>query len=168
MSDDNAAGGATGTEATAGSGAEAASETAQPLALRGIHHITLIATDLARTVSFYRDLLGMTLLKQTVNDDDPGAKHFFFGDPDATPGTMVTFLEYAGMDPGEIGAGTTHHFALRAGTLEELEAWRAHLTAHGVQCTEVLDRTYFSSIYFRDPDGHIVEIATDGPGLVID
>ncbi|MBK5231280.1 MAG: VOC family protein [Thermoleophilia bacterium] len=141
---------------------------AQELRLRGLHHITAICANLERTVSFYRDLLGLTLLKRTRNDDDPDARHFFFGDPDATPGTMVTFLEYPGMEPGQVGVGIVHHFALRAGTLEELEAWFHHLRARGVQCTEPLDRTYFSSIYFRDPDGNIVEIATDGPGLVID
>jgi catechol 2,3-dioxygenase-like lactoylglutathione lyase family enzyme len=108
------------------------------------------------------------LLKQTTNDDDPGARHFYFGDPEATPGSMVTFLEYANMEEGQVGVGIVHHFALRAGSLDELEAWHQHLKAHGVQSTEPINRTYFSSIYFRDPDGNIVEIATDGPGLVID
>lgn len=151
----------------------ASAPTGQPVAarelrLRGIHHVTAICADLDRTVSFYRDLLGLTLLKRTQNDDDPGARHFYFGDPEATPGTMVTFLEYPNMEPGQVGVGVVHHFALRTGTLEELEAWFHHLRAHGVQCTQTLDRTYFSSIYFRDPDGNIIEIATDGPGLVID
>lgn len=141
---------------------------ARELRLRGIHHLTAICTDLDRTVSFYRDLLGMSLLKRTHNDDDPGARHFYLGDPEGTPGTMVTFLEYPNMDQGQIGVGVVHHFALRAGTLEELEAWYTHLSSHGVQCTHPLDRTYFSSIYFRDPDGNIIEIATDGPGLVVD
>lgn len=138
------------------------------LKLRGLHHVTAICSNLDRTVSFYRDLLGMTLLKQTANDDDPGARHFYFGDPDATPGAMVTFLEYPNMEHGNVGVGVVHHFALRAGSLEELDGWFEHLRSHGIQCTEAIDRTYFSSIYFRDPDGNIVEIATDGPGLVID
>jgi len=67
-----------------------------------------------------------------------------------------------------MGVGVVHHFALRAGSLDELNAWHKHLTEHGVQATEPIDRTYYSSIYFRDPDGNIVEIATDGPGLVIE
>lgn len=138
------------------------------LRLRGIHHLTAICSNLERTVSFYRDLLGLSLIKRTHNDDDPGARHFYFGDPEGTPGTMITFLEYPSMDQGQIGVGVVHHFALRAGTLEELEAWYRHLRDHGIQCTQPIDRTYFSSIYFRDPDGNIVEIATDGPGLVIE
>ena len=136
--------------------------------LGGLHHITAICANLERTVSFYRDLLGMTLLKQTTNEDDPGSRHFYFGDNDASPGSLITFMEYPHMEEGQVGVGIVHHFALRTGSLEELNAWHAHLTAHGVQSTEPINRTYYSSIYFRDPDGHIVEIATDGPGLVID
>ena len=84
------------------------------LKIKGLHHITCICSNLDRTVSFYRDLLGMTLLKQTTNDDDPNARHFYFGDPEASPGSMVTFLEYANMDQGQVGVGIVHHFALRA------------------------------------------------------
>jgi catechol 2,3-dioxygenase-like lactoylglutathione lyase family enzyme len=155
---------------TSGESDRSENDTTAPreLRLRGIHHLTAICSNLERTVSFYRDLLGLSLIKRTHNDDDPGARHFYFGDPEGTPGTMVTFLEYPSMDQGQIGVGVVHHFALRAGTLEELEAWYRHLRDHGIQCTQPLDRTYFSSIYFRDPDGNIIEIATDGPGLVID
>jgi catechol 2,3-dioxygenase-like lactoylglutathione lyase family enzyme len=138
------------------------------LRIKGLHHITCICSNLDQTVAFYRDLLGMTLLKQSANDDDPTARHFYFGDPEASPGSMVTFLEYANMEQGQVGVGIVHHFALRAGSLDELEAWHQHLKAHGVQSTEPINRTYFSSIYFRDPDGNIVEIATDGPGLIVD
>lgn len=138
------------------------------LKLRGIHHITSICADLERTVSFYRDLLGLTLVKRTDNEDDPGARHFYFGDSEAAPGSLVTFMEYPQLEQGSVGVGVVHHFALRAGSLDELNAWHAHLTGHGVQATEPIDRTYYSSIYFRDPDGNIVEIATDGPGIVVE
>lgn len=138
------------------------------LKLRGLHHVTAISADLDRTVSFYRDLLGMTLIKRTTNEDDPEARHFYFGDAEATPGSIVTFMEYSSMEQGSIGVGVVHHFALRAGSLDELNAWHEHLNAHGVQATEPINRTYYSSIYFRDPDGNIVEIATDGPGIVIE
>lgn len=141
---------------------------ARELKLGGIHHITAICSNLERTVSFYRDLLGLSLLKQSTNEDDPGARHFYFGDPEASPGSIITFMEYPNMEEGNVGVGIVHHFALRTGSIAELDAWHAHLTAHGVQCTEPINRTYYSSIYFRDPDGNIIEIATDGPGLVID
>ncbi len=141
---------------------------AEQLKLRGIHHITAICADMERTVSFYRDLLGLSLVKRSVNEDDPTARHFYFGDPEASPGTIISFMEYPHMEQGAIGVGVVHHFALRAGSLEELTAWHRHLTAHGVQATEPISRTYYSSIYFRDPDSNIVEIATDGPGVVVE
>lgn len=148
--------------------AQATPQEPAQLKLRGIHHVTAICSDLERTVSFYRDLLGLILVKRAANEDDPTARHFYFGDPEAAPGTLVTFMEYPNMEQGSVGVGVVHHFALRAGSLDELTAWQAHLTAHGVQATEPINRTYYSSIYFRDPDGNIVEIATDGPGIVVE
>jgi catechol 2,3-dioxygenase-like lactoylglutathione lyase family enzyme len=138
------------------------------LRLRGLHHVTALCSNMERTVSFYRDLLGLSLVKRASNEDDPASRHFYFGDPEASPGSLVTFMEYPQMEDGSMGVGLVHHFALRAGSLDELAAWHAHLTAHGVQATEPINRTYYSSIYFRDPDGNIVEIATDGPGIVVE
>jgi catechol 2,3-dioxygenase-like lactoylglutathione lyase family enzyme len=133
--------------------------------LTGLHHVTLICRDLERTTAFYRDLLGLALVDEGVNPDDPGSRHFFFGDERGSPGTLLSFLEYPSMPAGTIGAGSTHHLAVAVESAEELLAWRDYLRAHGVQCTDVFDRDRFSSIYLRDPDGHIVEIATRGPGF---
>jgi catechol 2,3-dioxygenase-like lactoylglutathione lyase family enzyme len=138
------------------------------LRLQGLHHITLLCGDVERSVDFYRNLLGMRLVKQTVNEDDRGARHLFFGDEEGRPGTLLTCLEYPEMDEGTVGRGSTHHFALAVETEEELAGWRDYLMSRGVPCTEVLDRTYFKSIYLRDPDGHIVELATLGPGMTVD
>ena len=138
------------------------------LQLRGIHHITLICTNLERSVAFYRDVLGMRLVKQTVNADDRSARHFYFGDATGAPGTVITCMEYPQMDAGAVGRGSTHHFALVVQSAEELEGWRSYLQSRGVGCTEALDRTYFTSIYLRDPDGHIIELATRGPGFAVD
>ena len=63
------------------------------------------------------------------------------------------------------GSGSTHHFALRVESRDEQEAWRDYLRERGVTCTDVLDRGAFHSIYVRDPDGHVIEIATRGPGF---
>jgi glyoxalase family protein len=80
----------------------------------------------------------------------------------------VTCLEYPGLEDGRVGVGSTHHFALAVDGEADLQAWREYLTARGIPCTEVLDRTYSKSIYLRDPDGHVLELATVGPGLTAD
>ena len=138
------------------------------LRIRGLHHVTLICRDVEKAVDFYRNLLGMRLVKQTVNEDDRGARHLFFGDEEGRPGTMVTCLEYPELDEGSVGRGSTHHFALAVSSEEELNGWRDYLRSRGHPVTDVMDRTYFKSLYLRDPDGHIVELATAGPGLTAD
>ena len=133
--------------------------------INGIHHVTLISGDLQRTTAFYRDLLGLSLLSETTNEDDPDARHFWFGDAAGTPGTLLSFLEYPQLPAGTVGTGSTHHLALSVSSTEELEAWRDYLRAHGVECTEVFDRGNVRSVYLRDPDGHILEIASESAGL---
>jgi glyoxylase I family protein len=132
--------------------------------LRGLHHVTLISRDLVRTTSFYRDLLGLALVQEGVSDDDPDARHFWFGDPAGTPGTLLSFLEYPSLPAGVVGAGSTHHLAFAVASTEELDAWREYLRAHGVECTDVFDRGQLRSIYLRDPDAHIIEITTPAAG----
>ena len=68
-------------------------------------------------------------------------------------------MEYPSMEAGTAGTGSTHHFAFAVGSAEELEAWRDYLRSRGVQCTDVFERGGLRSIYVRDPDGHVVEIA---------
>jgi glyoxylase I family protein len=138
------------------------------LRITGLHHVTLVCSRLDHTVAFYRDLLGLRLVKQTVNHDDRSAKHFYFGDALGTAGTVVTCMEYPQMEEGVVGRGSTHHFAFLVETVEELDGWRQYLESRGVSCTERHDRTWFASIYLRDPDGHIIEIATRGPGFTVD
>ena len=138
------------------------------LRISGIHHVTLICSDVERSMAFYRNLLGMRVVKQTVNEDDRGARHLFFGDEEGRPGTLITCLEYPELDEGSVGRGSTHHFALTVESEEELNAWREYLIAQGAPVTEVMDRKYFKSVYLRDPDGHILELATLGPGLTAD
>jgi glyoxylase I family protein len=140
----------------------------RPLRLNGLHHVTLVCRDVNRSVAFYRNLLGLRLVKQTTSEDDRTARHLYFGDEHGRPGTLITCLEYPNLEPGRVGQGSTHHFALGVESEEELRAWRDYLAGRGVPCSEVLDRTYFKSVYLRDPDGHVVELATDGPGVAAD
>jgi catechol 2,3-dioxygenase-like lactoylglutathione lyase family enzyme len=134
------------------------------LPLAGLHHLTLISSDLERTAAFYGDVLGLTLVEQGRNADDPNARHFHFGDAAGSPGSLVTFIEYPVMPEGQVGRGSTHHFALAVAGDEQIGAWREHLVGRGVPCTDVIDRGNCRSLYCRDPDGHIVELATPGPG----
>lgn len=132
----------------------------QRMRLLGLHHVTAIVANLERTVAFYRDVLGLSLVQEGANDDDPGARHFWFGDAAGTPGTLVSFMEYPAMDEGREGRGAVHHFAFAVGSGAELEAWRDWLASREVPVSEVFERGRFRSIYLRDPDGHLLEIAT--------
>ncbi len=139
-----------------------------PPVLQGFHHITMVATDAARTLRFYRNLLGIPLVKQTVNFDDPGAYHLYFGRGTGEPGTLLTFFEWPHARRGQWGVGGVHHLALGVADHDGLLKWKRRLTDAGLQVSGPLDRGYFTSLYFRDPDGQILEIATRGPGYAID
>ena len=211
------------------------------MALEALHHVTCVCSNAQRTVDFYRDELGFTLVKKTVNFDDPYSYHLYFGDEVGSPGSLVTFFEWPRADPGRlgrgtfesiglvvpsitaeeetedpdglrlrlypgerprlhdvvalgnpvlyaglvldgapfsfgpaptetalIGAGTTHHVAWRAADDAEQQSWLQRLTELGLRPSTVQDRKYFRSVYFRMPDGILVEIATDGPGFLVD
>jgi len=88
--------------------------------------------------------------------------------PSSTLTTAVSVRSATTMPRGRLGVGITHHFALAVADDETQLKWRDRLLSKGVQVTPVLDRQYFKSIYFRDPDGHILEIATNGPGFCVD
>jgi glyoxalase family protein len=138
------------------------------MTILGLHHITLVTSDAQRTVDFYTQLLGLRMIKKTVNFDDPGSYHLYFGDETGSPGSAITYFEWKGAPRGEPGIGGTHHYALRAPTRDALLKWKRRLTDAGLQVTGPLDRNYFTSIYFNDPDGQVIEIATDGPGWTVD
>ena len=134
----------------------------------GFHHITMVSTDARRTLHFYRDLLGMDLVKKTVNFDDPSAYHLYFGRDSGAPGTILTFFEWPRSRRGHWGVGGVHHLALGVASPDAQLKWKRRLSDAGVRVSGPLDRGYFSSIYFSDPDGQILEIATHGPGYAID
>ena len=245
----------------------------------GIHHVTALASDPQRNLDFYTGVLGLRLVKLTVNFDDPGTYHLYYGNHEGTPGTIMTFFpwpaasrgsvgagqvsevsfavphgstdhwarklqkvpeadgsllfadpdglplrlepsaegaghaiqRFAGVTlqerqapstadllttamgfeangdnlfrsandvvllaedayakPGRMGAGTVHHVAFRAETEERQLEWQQLLKKRGLHVTEVLDREYFHSIYFREPGGVLFEIATDPPGFAVD
>ncbi len=138
------------------------------MTVQGLHHITLVCTDAQRTVDFYTQVLGQRFVKQTVNFDDPGSYHLYFGDEIGRPGSAITFFEWKGVPKGHPGIGGTHHLALQVADKDGLLKWKRRLIDLGLAVDGPLDRHYFKSIYFRDPDGVILEIATRGPGWTVD
>jgi glyoxalase family protein len=123
-----------------------------------------------RTAAFYNDVMGMPTVKKTVNYDDPAIPHWIFGTEGGQPGSLITYYAYPpdGMRHAQIGRGQTHHIAFAVADEASQLEWRERLLAAGQNVTPVLDRKYFRSIYFRDPDGHILEIATLPPGFAVD
>jgi glyoxalase family protein len=128
--------------------------------LRRMHHITAIGSDASQTERFFAGILGMRLVKRTVNFDDPGSPHCYFGVGDGAPGAIVTYFAYphGTMRPVKLGAGLTHHFALSVSDEDALGEWRDYLNASGVPTTGIKDRAYF----------RIIEIATEKPGFTTD
>lgn len=136
--------------------------------IQGLHHISIVSSDAQRTIDFYTHVLGLRLVKKTVNFDDPESYHLYFGDEVGHPGTAVTFFEWPHAPKGQPGIGGTHHLALTVSDRHALLKWKRRLTDLGHSVDGPLDRNYFTSIYFRDPDGTILEIATLGPGWTLD
>lgn len=135
------------------------------MTIQGLHHITLVCHNAQRTVDFYTQVLGQRFIKKTVNFDDPSAYHLYFGNQTGEPGSAITFFEWAHAPQGYPGIGGTHHFAFCVADYDGLLKWKRRLTDLGLDVNGPLDRHYFTSIYFRDPDGVILEIATAGPGF---
>lgn len=121
--------------------------------LQGLHHVTMITGDAQRNVDFYAGTLGLRLVKQTVNFDDPGAYHLYFGDERGSPGSILTWFEYAGARRGVPGAGMVHTLQLGLPSAEALGFWAARLAAQGVniQCDD-------RSLRFQDWEGLRLEL----------
>lgn len=134
----------------------------------GFHHVTMVSANAGRTTVFYRDLLGLQLVKQTVNFDVPDTYHLYFGVNNGAPGTLLTFFEWPTARRGSYGVGGIHHIAMSVKDEAQQLKWKRRLIDNGVRVSGPYDRGYFTSIYFADPDGQVLEIATEGPGFQID
>src|SRR3954451_4674778 len=100
--------------------------------LEGIHHITAITGDAPRNLDFYTRVLGLRLVKKTVNQDDPSVYHLFYADERGDPGSDLTFFEYKGAALGRAGAGMVHRICWRVASEAALDFWAARLGAAGV------------------------------------
>ncbi len=116
--------------------------------LEGIHHISCITADAATNVEFYTGVLGLRMVKRTVNQDEPNVYHLFYGDEHGSPGMDLTFFEYPGAAPGRAGAGMVHRVLWRVGSADSLDFWRQRLSERGAQAERTAD-----SVLFSDPEG---------------
>jgi glyoxalase family protein len=142
------------------------------MALDGMHHISAITHDVEQANDFLHEALGLRLVKRTFNQDAPDMPHWFWAAYDGQTVAPHSSFTLFGFPPrGKVargGVGQTHHVAFRAAGDEQQLEWRDHLLSLGVQVSPVMDRDYFRSIYFQAPDGLLLEIATDGPGFMVD
>jgi glyoxalase family protein len=122
--------------------------------LNGIHHVTCITADAPGNVDFYARVLGLRLVKKTVNQDDPTVYHLFYADELGTPGSDITFFEYPGSRRGRAGAGMVHTITFRVASEEALGFWEQRLTREGVQASRTDNR-----LGFDDPEGLRLELA---------
>jgi glyoxalase family protein len=132
-----------------------------------LHHITIVIADAQRTADFYTRICGPKAGQEDGQFRRADSYHLYFGN-DRRTGTAITFFEWPHAPKGRHGTGGTHHFALRVSNYDGLLKWKRRLTDLGIQVRGPFDRNYFKSIYFQDPDGVNIEIATEGPGFLID
>jgi glyoxalase family protein len=116
--------------------------------LEGVHHVTLITGDAPRNVDFYTRVLGLRLVKKTVNQDDPSVYHLFYADEKGSAGSDITFFEYPGATRGKAGPGMVHTIAWRVGSEEALDFWEQRLNAEADNVVRSSD-----SLTFEDPEG---------------
>jgi glyoxalase family protein len=131
--------------------------------ITGLHHITVIAGDAQENLDFYAGVLGMRLVKKTVNQDVPGTYHLFYADGDAHAGTDLTFFPWPDMPSGQRGVGLTVEVAL-AVPVGSLEFWVDRLAHHGIQTDTPISRFGERLLTFADPHGlrvALVETADD-------
>lgn len=123
----------------------------------GIHHITAIAGDPQPNLDFYTETLGLRFVKRTVNFDDPGSYHFYFGDNIGTPGTIITFFPWPGARRGSRGIGqvTIVSFAIPR---DSIALWKERLQTNHVVAEEISDRAGNRGLRFRDPDGLMLQL----------
>ncbi len=127
--------------------------------LKGLHHITMITGDAQQNVAFYADVLGLRLVKQTVNFDAPEAYHLYFGDEQGSPGSILTWFEFAGASPGRAGAGMIHTIELGVASEASLDFWSQRLGDKGYE-----SRRSEGSLSLTDYDGLSLALVVAGDG----
>ena len=137
-----------------------------PTPIPGLHHVTAIASDPQKNLDFYTDVLGLRFVKRTVNFDDPGTYHFYFGDDAGSPGTILTFFPWPHATRGHAGAGEVSKTAFSV-PAASLEYWQERLAGRGISMEQTVRRFDEQVLTFPDPDGMKIEIVahSDAPAV---
>ena len=123
--------------------------------LEGIHHITCITADAQSNVDFYAGVMGLRLVKKTVNQDDPTVYHLFFADEKGDAGSDLTFFEFPGVPKGRAGAGEVNRIVWRVASEEALDFWVKRLADNGITAERGASSP---TISFADPEGLVHEL----------
>jgi glyoxalase family protein len=129
--------------------------------LGGLHHVTAVTANAARNVEFYTQVLGMRLVKKTVNQDDVTAYHLFYGDEIGHAGTEMTFFDWSNIGRQQVAAGTISATAFRVPGRDALEQWVRRFDALGVAHGEIVDHAGRAVLQFTDPEGQRLELVDD-------
>ena len=124
--------------------------------LDGIHHISAITADATQNLLFYEGVMGLRLVKKTVNQDNPAVYHLFYADEDGSPGADLTFFEYPGLVRGRAGAGMIHRIGIRVASREALEFWARRVASAGIETILEGDK-----LRFDDPEGLGLELTAE-------
>jgi glyoxalase family protein len=129
--------------------------------LTGIHHLTAISADAPGNRRFYEGVLGLRLVKKTVNQDDVSAYHLFYADGRASPGTDITFFDWP-VPPERRGTHSISRTSLRVAGSETLSWWQERLSEHGVKIGAIAERDERLTLDFEDPEGQRLSLVDDG------
>lgn len=136
--------------------------------IRGLGPITMTVTHLARTEAVLTQVLAMQPVRTYPDPENSRHTIHVFAMGSGGPSAELHVADRPDLPMAEPGAGGVHHVAFRVPTEEQYHAWQEHLTSRGIRTSGEIDRFYFRSIYFREPNGVLFELATDGPGFTVD
>jgi glyoxalase family protein len=137
-------------------------------AIRGMYSVTLTVQALEPTAAVLTEVLGFQPVQEIVSTNGKNHKQVIYETGPGGPGAQINVIAAPQLPPGRQGWGGVHHIAFRTPDDKQQAEWRERILQAGLRVTDIIDRYYFKSIYFREPGGILYEIATDGPGFSAD